>query len=177
MVLRRTRWQSAHLHLPRRNQVNSVAISGNQWQSAHLHLPRRGRHNARVPIVPRFRRASQQLYPLDLGVTEMLIDEEDVRGPNRLSKLGNDPNKDNGSCIPTSQWQSRVLSGNQGYSVAIKGTQWGSSIAIRVAISGHHTCPAGSSSRVVTSRRPIATSTNASSSAALAPIAPERARS
>ena len=177
MVLRRTRWQSAHLHLPRRNQVNSVAISGNQWQSAHLHLPRRGRHNARVPIVPRFRRASQQLYPLDLGVTEMLIDEEDVRGPNRLSKLGNDPNKDNGSCIPTSQWQSRVLSGNQGYSVAIKGTQWGSSIAIKVAISGHHTCPAGSSSRVVTSRRPIATSTNASSSAALAPIAPERARS
>ena len=154
-----------------------MAISGNQWQSAHLHLPRRGRHNARVPIVPRFRRASQQLYPLDLGVTEMLIDEEDVRGPNRLSKLGNDPNKDNGSCIPTSQWQSRVLSGNQGYSVAIKGTQWGSSIAIKVAISGHHTCPAGSSSRVVTSRRPIATSTNASSSAALAPIAPERARS
>ena len=106
-----------------------MAISGNQWQSAHLHLPRRGRHNARVPIVPRFRRASQQLYPLDLGVTEMLIDEEDVRGPNRLSKLGNDPNKDNGSCIPTSQWQSRVLSGNQGYSVGIinshqSGNQW-----------------------------------------------------
>ena len=154
-----------------------MVLRRTRWQSAHLHLPRRGRHNARVPIVPRFRRASQQLYPLDLGVTEMLIDEEDVRGPNRLSKLGNDPNKDNGSCIPTSQWQSRVLSGNQGYSVAIKGTHWGSSIAIRVAISGHHTCPAGSSSRVVTSRRPIATSTNASSSAALAPIAPERARS
>ena len=59
----------------------------------------------------------------------MLIDEEDVRGPNRLSKLGNDPNKDNGSCIPTSQWQSRVLSGNQGYSLGIinshqSGNQW-----------------------------------------------------
>jgi len=36
-------------------------------------------------------------------MAEMLIDEEDVRGPNRLSKLGNDPYKDNGSCIPTSQ--------------------------------------------------------------------------
>ena len=88
-----------------------------RWQSAHLHLPRRSRHNARVPIVPRFRRASQQLYPLDLGVAEMLIDEEDVRGPNRLSKLGNDPNKDNGSCnisvaIKGTQWQSRVLSGD-----------------------------------------------------------------
>ena len=164
-------------------------------QSAHLHLPRRSRHNARIPIVPRFRRASQQLYPLDLGVAEMLIDEEDVRGPNRLSKLGNDPNKVIGSCIPTSQWQSRVLkwqsmvlkwqsrvhtwqsrvlSGNPGYS---SGDHQRPSEAIRVAISGHHTCPEGSSSRVVTSRRPIATSTNTSSSAALAPIAPERARS
>ena len=70
-------------------------------------------------MIARDSRASQQLYPLDLGVTEMLIDEEDVRGPNRLSKLGNDPNKDNGSCIPTSQWQSRELSGNQRYSVGI----------------------------------------------------------
>ena len=102
-----------------------MAISGNQWQSAHLHLPRRGRHNARVPIVPRFRRASQQLYPLDLGVTEMLIDEEDVRGPNRLSKLGNDPNKKHhiSVAIKGTQWQSRVL-------------KWGSSEALRGHQSG-----------------------------------------
>ena len=39
VVLRRTRWQSAHLHLPRRNQVNSVAISGNQWQSVAISSP------------------------------------------------------------------------------------------------------------------------------------------
>ena len=39
VVLRRTRWQSAYLHLPRRNQVNSVAISGNQWQSVAISSP------------------------------------------------------------------------------------------------------------------------------------------
>jgi hypothetical protein len=111
-----------------------VVFRRTRWQSAHLHLPRRSRHNARIPIVPRFRRASQQLYPLDLGVAEMLIDEEDVRGPNRLSKLGNNPYKDNGSCTPTSQWQSRVLSGNQGYSVGIiRCHQSGKSVAITPA--------------------------------------------
>ena len=91
-----------------------MVLRRTRWQSAHLHLPRRSRHNARVPIVPRFRRASQQLYPLNLGVAEMIINEEDVRGPNRLSKLGNDPNK-----------ETPHLSANQGYSVAIKGTQVG----------------------------------------------------
>jgi hypothetical protein len=110
-----------------------VVLRRTRWQSAHLHLPRRSRHNARIPVVPRFRRASQQLYPVNLGVAEMIINEEDVRGPNRLSKLGNDPNKKHhiSVAIKGTQWQSRVL--KWGSSEALRGHQSGKSVAITPA--------------------------------------------